>query len=170
MPNWCINFVSFRFENQEKATSLYDKFYALQSSDKGEVPENCQCVDGYLFDVVVADQGIFQVANETSFEFGIVFSSRWAPINETLINIAKTYDAIGFECEYSETGNMVYGKFFYDTATDNTLDQPLSDDDFDKYVWNEETENYTYNGVIYESDEEILELIHAEKYPNFFKS
>ena len=84
------------------------------------------------------------------------YETKWSPNIEIIQKIAEYY-GVGFVQDYEELGNLVYGRATY---RDSILsDIFLSDDDFEAYEQDEETDLYHFEGEVYESDSDILETL-----------
>ena len=68
---------------------------------------------------------------------------------------------MNFVQDYEEIINLVYGRvtFTYNVRTDIYLE----DEDFEQYQFDEETDTYSFEGEIYDSDCEILEILLKRK-------
>jgi hypothetical protein len=155
MANWCNNYVVFSgsAENLNKLNA--DLELAIANAKEGFTLE---CVgtpnDGYMFDAILSDW-------ERPQDLVLSFESKWSPIVDSLVEIAKHY-SVAFECDYEECGNLVFGQAVYsDGALQNNC---LSPSDFDLCVsLNEDDSLYAYNGEQYECMTECLEAILKDK-------
>lgn len=151
MANMCSNVVWFT-AGETTMQKLKELF--LQMAGKEQATGN-----GQLPDFITEQQDWFF---DTSWEEEDVlyYQTRWSPNLEQLVAIAEHFGC-GFTCEYSETGNLVFGSATYGHG--NLTDTYLEPEDFEKYDYNEQTDNYCFEGNTFESDYEILEILLERK-------
>lgn len=153
MANWCFNGVAFSGSesNIQKVTELFNQLHEQETKEQcGQKPEFVKG-DNYFFNIVVNDIGIIQ------------FESRWNPIIDELVEIAKEYD-LNFECTYEECGNQIFGKAIYTSGNEDPKIFNLEWSDFDLFEYDENNDCYVYESENYESDSEILETIFEKKF------
>ncbi|MGG5511189.1 hypothetical protein ACPDHN_14690 [Myroides odoratimimus] len=154
MANWCSNTIVF--EGNEEAIKQIEKlFQAIKSKEEqtkqGQLPEFITDENGgYFFNIYSNedDTGVFQ------------YETKWSPNIEVIQKIAEYYQ-VNFVQDYEEISNLVYGRV---TFTDNVrTDVFLEDEDFEQFQFDEETDTYSFEGEIYDSDCEILETLLERK-------
>lgn len=154
MANWCSNTIVF--EGNEEAIKQIEKlFQAMKSKEEqtkqGQLPEFITDENGgYFFNIYSNedDTGVFQ------------YETKWSPNIEVIQKIAEYYQ-VNFVQDYEEISNLVYGRV---TFTDNVrTDVFLEDEDFEQFQFDEETDTYSFEGEIYDSDCEMLETLLERK-------
>ena len=154
MANWCSNTVVF--EGNEKAIQqIQQLFQAMkekeEQTEQGQLPYFITDKNGgYFFNTYwnEGDAGIFQ------------YETKWSPNIEIVQKIAE-YFHVDFVQDYEEMSNLKYGRA---TLSDKLLtDICLEDEDFETYQFVEETDTYSFEGEIYDSDCEILETLLERK-------
>ena len=154
MANWCSNTVAFEgvSETIEQIKWLFQAMATKeQQEQKGQLPDWVnQHNGGYFFDLY-SDKD-----NTEVFQY----QTKWSPNIEIVQEIAKHYK-VDFVQDYEEMGNLVYGQATYNNGT--LQDIYLEDEDFKQYEYNEETDQYHFEGKIYESDCDILETLLERK-------
>lgn len=153
MANWCSNTVTFT-GNEEETDKILQLFKTMMEQEKksgeGQIPDFVQNKDGYFFE-------IYQ--NETD-ECSFQYETKWCPNIEVLYLISDYYNT-EFVLEYAELGSCIYGRTTYQNQV---LDDVCLDfSDFDKYQYDEEADNYQFEGGTYNSDLEILEILLERK-------
>lgn len=154
MANWCFNTIVFK-GNEETIKQIEQLFQAMKSKEEltkqGQLPEFITDENGgYFFNIYSneGDTGIFQ------------YETKWSPNIEIVQKIAAYYQ-VNFVQNYEEISNLVYGRV---TFTDNVrTDIYLENEDFEQYQFDEETDTYSFEGEIYDSDCEILETLLERK-------
>ena len=154
MANWCSNTIVFE-GNEETIKQIEKLFQAMkrkeEQSKQGQLPEFITDEnDGYFFNIYSneGDTGIFQ------------YETKWSPNIEIIQKIAEYYE-VNFVQDYEEISNLVYGRV---TFTDNVrTDVFLEDEDFEQFQFDEETDTYSFEGEIYDSDCEMLETLLERK-------
>ena len=154
MANWCSNTIFFE-GNEETIKQIEQLFQAMKSKEEqtkqGQLPEIITDENGgYFFNIYSneGDTGIFQ------------YETKWSPNIEIVQKIAAYYQ-VNFVQNYEEISNLVYGRV---TFTDNVrTDIYLENEDFEQYQFDEETDTYSFEGEIYDSDCEILETLLERK-------
>lgn len=150
MPNWCSNTVQF-IGTSSKLKKLQRLFNGLA---KKEAKENC----GQFPDFIKADRGYFF---STRWEEGVLYyETRWSPNTDVLISIADHFK-VGFQHDFEESGNLVYGQAIYEKKQVSLYE--LESGDFDLFEFDEEKENWVFEGERYESDYEIKEILLERK-------
>lgn len=144
MANWCINFI--HTDNQE----VIDVFKELE---KREQKENC----GQTLDYFKDDRFLFNIYVD---EGHITCETKWSPPIDTIVNLAKKYNCV-IEMDYDESGNLIYGKIVADKY--GSKDIALSDEDWDKFEYDEEKDLYIFEEKKWESDDEIKEILLERK-------
>lgn len=154
MANWCSNTIVF--EGNEEAIKQIEKlFQAMKSKEEqtkqGQLPEFITDENGgYFFNIYSNedDTGVFQ------------YETKWSPNIEVIQKIAAYYQ-VNFVQDYEEISNLVYGRvtFIDKLFTDVFLDN----EDFEQYQFDEEIDTYSFEGKLYDSDCEILEILLERK-------
>ncbi|OYD40849.1 DUF1281 family ferredoxin-like fold protein [Sphingobacterium cellulitidis] len=154
MANWCSNTIVFG-GNEEAIKQIEQLFETMkrkeQQTNQGQLPDFVTDKNGgYFFNIYSNedDIGIFQ------------YETKWSPNIEIVQKIAAYYQ-VNFVQDYEEISNLVYGRA---TFTDKLFtDIYLDDEDFKQYQFDEETDTYSFEGELYESDCEILETLLERK-------
>jgi len=154
MANWCSNTIVFE-GNEEAIKQIEQLFRTMRSKEEktnqGQLPDFVTDENGgYFFNIYSneGDTGIFQ------------YETKWSPNIEIVQKIAAYYQ-VNFVQDYEEISNLVYGRV---TFSDKLLtDIYLDDEDFEQYQFDEETDTYSFEGEIYDSDCEILETLLERK-------
>lgn len=154
MANWCFNTIVFE-GNEETIKQIEQLFQAMKSKEEqtkqGQLPEFITDENGgYFFNIYSneGDTGIFQ------------YETKWSP-NIEIVQKTAAYYQVNFVQNYEEISNLVYGRV---TFTDNVrTDIYLENEDFEQYQFDEETDTYSFEGEIYDSDCEILETLLERK-------
>ena len=150
MANWCNNTVVF--EGKPEAIKKVQQLFKTMAEkerkeEKGQLPDFIGNGNGgYFFYLYLdsEDTGIFQ------------YETKWSPNTEVVQAIAEHYK-VDFVQDYEELGCLVYGRA---TFSDGLLtDICLSDEEFEAYSYDEETDTYHFEGKEYDSDSEILETL-----------
>ncbi len=157
MTNWCSNTVVFE-GSPETIEQIKWLFQAMatkeQQEQKGQLPEfTSQNNGGYFFDLYLDND------NTEVFQY----QTKWSPNIEIVQKIAEHYK-VDFVQDYEEMGNLVYGQATYNNGI--LQDIYLEDEDFEQYEYDEETDNYLFEGETYNNDTEILEILLERKINN----
>ncbi len=154
MPNWC-NYILFFTCSKVKERKLKQFFTDLakkeQKEDKGQLPEFCNSEVGFLFFI--------------RWENGILYyDTRWSPNIEVLVEIAEHF-VVDFTYKYSELMMQIYGEC---TFTKGVLkDYSLDAEDFEQFDVNPDDEDtYLFEGSVYDSEFEIVDILLARKKTN----
>jgi hypothetical protein len=148
MANWCYNIIQFTGDNNklENLQTLFEQMAEKETeTNEAQLPPfiNEDTDYLYLFDIRWEGRTLY-------------YATKWSPNIDLIQIIADTYQ-VGFVYTYSEIGNGIYGEVLY---RDEVLtDIYLESEDFAQYSYSEETDNYTFEGDSYESDDEILEIL-----------
>ena len=146
MANWCSNRVEFTGEHSQfgELQSFFTAMAAKEKKEgKGQLPDFASGGTGFMF--------------ETAWEDGILYyNTKWSPNTDVIVKIADQFKT-GFIYSYAETSNGEYGEATYSNGelTDIALDWS----DTDHYSFNEETDLYEFEGMDYESEEDILAIL-----------
>lgn len=150
MANWCYNYLTFKGDNYEKGMQLFEVLYQEQDQLGGEgilpvwIKESRRC----FFDILVDSDMVY-------------FLTKWSPPIEEMERIGEELD-VDFELEYIELGNALYGVLIRRRGEIKHL--YLEAEDFNSYEYNEELDVYKFEGKLWESEEEICELILERKF------
>jgi hypothetical protein len=150
MANFCCNTVHFigNATNKEKLQELFAAMAAKEDeTHEGQLPPFVAATEGYQF--------------QTAWEDGVLFyQTKWSPNFEVIKQIADHF-SMGFHMYYDELGNGIYGEALYENS--KLVNLFLEDSDFEQYEYQEETEDYLFEGKLYESDYDILEILMERK-------
>ncbi|MEP2668921.1 MAG: hypothetical protein ABJH04_07995 [Cyclobacteriaceae bacterium] len=163
MPNWCLNSVVFS-GTPDKIKLVLNLFQEMQQKEikekSGQLPDfvehdeyNSKFIFGIEMDQEV--EGVF--FDEAA---SIRFDTKWSPIVPTIVQIADHF-MVGFEYDYQEVGHQVYGKAVYSNKVLTEIN--LDHSDFEQFTYNEKSGDYTFNGVQFDSESEILEMLLEKK-------
>ena len=157
MANWCSNTVVFE-GTPETIEQIKWLFQAMankeQQEQKGQLPNFVnQHNGGYFFDLYLDND------NAEVFQY----QTKWSPNIEIVQEIAEHYK-VDFVQDYEEMGNLIYGQAKYYNGI--FQDIYLEDEDFEQYEYDEETDNYLFEGETYNNDTEILEMLLERKINN----
>ncbi len=151
MANWCWNTVQFNCSDQ-KLKQLQEFFAEMAAKEikeqKGQLPAFFQTDRGYLF----------EISFENDF---LCYETKWCPNVEVIKAIADHFE-VGFILNYEELAMQVYGECVYNNGI--LSDIFLDNTDFAQYSINEKDGNtWVYEGGIYDTDLEILEILLLRK-------
>jgi hypothetical protein len=157
MANWCSNTVVFEgsLEAIEQIKWLFQAMATKeQQEQKGQLPNWVnQHNGGYFFDLYLDND------NTEVFQY----QTKWSPNIEIVQKIAEHYK-LDFVQDYEEMGNLIYGQTIYRNGI--LQDIYLKDEDFEQYEYDEDTDNYHFEGEIYNNDIKILEILLERKIRN----
>ncbi len=161
MANWCNNTVVFE-GNPEAIEQIKWLFQAMAEKQEkegcGQLPDFVnQNNGGYFFYIHLND--------EDTCIFG--YETRWSPNIEIVQEIAEHYK-VDFVQDYEELGCCVFGRAIFENS--ELTDIYLEDEDFDQYEYDEEKDQWIFEGNIYGSDYEILEILLERKIENHFST
>ena len=155
MANWCQNWVTFQGE-ESKLKEVKTLFEAMQQKEKstneGQKPDFENVVFLYWFFEIYTDE------LDT-----IRYDTRWSPNVDDLIKIANHFD-LGFEVQFEETVNNIFGKAIYTAGNEEAQFYELHNSDFELYEFLQDEDTYLYEGEKYECEYEILETIFEKKF------
>lgn len=150
MANWCLNTAVFQGESHriEELRIITERLIDReQLENRGQLYEMVNEKSGYLFEI--------------SYEDGILcYLTKWSPNTQVLISVADQLN-LSYIHSYEEPGMMIYGR---DTYHNGQLVQVMLDnEDFALYEYDEQTEQYEFEGESYPSDEEIIAVLFRRK-------
>jgi hypothetical protein len=148
-----MNTIVFSGENLSPIRNLFDEIRKENGKNYGWIPEGFSSSNEYaLFDVEIIDND-----NE------IIFScwTKWMPPMDEMLYLCFGTD-IKFSIEYEEVGMEVFGKCFYEGASNQFYDFSLNDEDFKRVECNEFSE-WTFDGNVIESRYDAFEYMLNEK-------
>lgn len=150
MENWCSN--SVRFSGDPGAiheiTWLFRAMSALEKeTEQAQRPPFIAGKDG-------------DIQNIDFFDSSIFFETPSVPNIDLLVQIADRYGA-DFALDYHELGCSVFGEADYVQGT--LTDIRLGLEDFEQFSYDLQEQAYMYEGLYYDSDAEILEIMLAIK-------
>src|SRR5690606_29944047 len=150
MENWCSNSVQFSGDAGaiHEITWLFRAMSALEKeTGQGQRPP-----------FVAGDDG--DIHNIDSFEPSICVATRSVPNTHLLGPTAHGYGA-GRALDYHQLGCALFGQAEYLQGT--LTDIRLGVEDFEQFSYDLKQQAYTYEGLYYDSDAEILEMMLAIK-------
>ncbi|AZB25278.1 MULTISPECIES: hypothetical protein [Chryseobacterium] len=153
MANRCNNKVTFK-GNQASLNQVSDLFRTMiDNESKGKI--------GQLPDFIQSEYGYFsEIYKDETEECSFHYDTRWSPNIEVLWTIANHFD-VEFVLSYEESGCMLLGKTFYENEI--LKDYCLNQSDFQDCSYNEEENNYQFEGNIYEYKDEIMKILLGRK-------
>lgn len=147
MANHCMNMIVFSGENLSPIRDIIKDIQEENRKGYGWIPEGFSSSNEYaLFDVEIIDND-----NEIIFNCW----TKWMPPMDEMLYLCFGTD-IKVSIEYEELGMWVFGKCFYDGATNTFVDISLNDLDFKRVGCNDDCE-WTYDGDVIESRYDALE-------------
>ncbi len=150
MANWCSNTVAFTGKQSQlkKLKTLFTQMAEKEKAErKGQIPHFIKEDKDWLFEI--------------SWDFDtLYYETKWSP-NIELIQEVATHYGVGFVYGYSETANGIFGEAIFENGV--LQDTYLENSDFDQYEYVEETNAYTFENEVYESDLDILEILLERK-------
>ncbi len=150
MENWCSNFVQFSGEPEaiHEIEWLFRAMSALEKeTGQGQRPPFIAGNDGNIHHMDFFDRKIY-------------FETPSVPNIDLLVQIADRYGA-DFSLDYHELGRSVFGEADYEQG--NLTDIRLEVEDFGQLTYDLQEQAYVYEGLFYDSDAEILEIMLALK-------
>lgn len=150
MENWCSNFVRFSGDPEtiHEITWLFRAMSALEKeTGQGQRPPFITGNDGYIKNIDFFDRSIF-------------FETPAVPNIDLLVQVADRYGT-DFTLDYHELGCSVFGEADYVQGT--LTDIRLGVEDFEQFSYDLQQRAYMYEGLYYDSDAEILEMMLAIK-------
>ncbi len=165
MANHCSNSITFHGKDLGKIKQMIAEAIEVNETE-GWLPESLDkdkldylFLDyvHYLFDV--------QIISEAEDEIQIQCWTKWAPpIHE--LEIIGREAGVSITCWYDEPGMAIYGQSFYDVESDSTIDIRLDDADTDRVQYDEENDQYLFDGESVESDSEAYQTMLDNKLNN----
>lgn len=116
-------------------------------TNEGQLPSFIKEDTGYLFNIRWVGGTLY-------------CDTKWSPNIALMQLVADTYQ-VGFVYSYSEIGMGIYGEVQYQDGI--LTDISLESEDFAQYGYQEETDDYVFEGDSYENDDEILEILLERK-------
>lgn len=145
MENHCYNTITFKGKDLTKIRQMIAD--AIKTNEtQGWLPQSSQenrDLSRYLFDVYVSD--------DLDDLITITCWTKSSPPLEELEFICKEAQVSG-SCWYDECGCMLFGEFSYDVETDISNCIALTDEDFDRVVYDKENDVYLFDGKVVDSD------------------
>jgi hypothetical protein len=154
MANHCANKIVFSGDDLSLIRNLFDDIREENGKNYGWIPKGFSSEDTerFLFDVDITD-------NDTE----IIFEcwTKWNPPIDEMLHLCFGTD-VNFSIEYEEVGILIFGKCFYDSASNTFYDFSLNDEDFKRVVCNEDSE-WTFDGNVIESRYDAFEQMLNDK-------
>lgn len=144
MANWCSNHLLATGGNVKGLHEIFESA-RRHTLEKHEGWMFTTDGDRYLFDF---DR------NDDQWDF----ETRWSPPIEEIVIIARTL-GVSVEMDYVEMSSCVYGRMRYDHTTGEVIDIYLDDSDFDRVEYDEDNDIYEFEGKVYDSEYEPLEIM-----------
>jgi hypothetical protein len=154
MANWCSNVVSFEGKPAtiRNIRKLFNRMAKKQQREnKGQLPPFIKTEQGWFFDIRFEDNVLY-------------YETKWAPNTDVLVQIANRY-RVGFTHDYEERGCLVFGRSIYEQG--NLSDIFLDSEDYSLYEYDEEKDEWLFEGDRYDNDYEILETLLERKFNVF---
>jgi len=154
MANYCFNTITFTGDDLSLIRGVIEQIKVEEEKGLGWIPEGFSGdYHHYLFDVCAEDYGT---------EIVFTCQTKWAPPIEELVFLCKDAN-IDIELQYEESGNLLYGVYYYSHKTKETTNVCLEDEDFVRVVYDDETNTCTFDGKEFESECEAYEQMLQEK-------
>jgi hypothetical protein len=153
MANHCMNTIVFSGENLSLIRDMIKDIQEENRKGYGWIPEGfSSSYEHALFDVDITDND-----NEIIFNCW----TKWMPPMDEMLYVCFGTD-IKFSIEYEELGMEVFGKCFYDGASNEFYDFSLDDLDFKRVGCNDYSE-WTFDGNVIESRYDAFEQMLNDK-------
>lgn len=150
MENWCSN--SVQFSGDSEALREIEWMFRAMSALEKETGQDQQPP------FIAGNDG--NIRNIDFFDRKIYFETPSVPNIDLLVQIADRYGA-DFSLNYHELGCSVFGEADY--VQGNLTDIRLDMEDFERFTYDLQEQVYVYEGLFYDSDAEILEIMLALK-------
>ena len=154
MANICTNTITFSGDDLSPIRNLIDEIKEENDGGYGWLPDGFSSNNIHaLFDVEVDDN-----------DDEIILScwTKWTPPIEEVLHMVKGTN-INFILLYEEISMGLYGVTHYDATTETLNDTFLDDEDFERVVYDEEADEYLFDGEYTESQFESYFEILMEK-------
>jgi hypothetical protein len=146
MANHCSNSITFHGKDLIKIKEMIAEAIEVNETE-GWLPKSIDVSKmsyvHYLFDVMIT--------SEQEDEIQIQCWTKWAPPILELEQIGREA-GVSCTCWYDEPGMAIYGQSEYDFETNHTTDIYLDDADTDRVQYDEENDQYLFDGKPVESD------------------
>lgn len=142
MANWCSNHLLAMGGNVNALHELLDsaRLYTLEKHE-GWTRHG----DNWLFD-------FHRDGEQWNFE------TKWSPPLDEMVDICREL-GVSIQMDYVEISSYVYGRLYYDHVEDVVRDIYLDDSDFDRVEYDEDNDIYKFEGKVYDSEYEPLEMM-----------
>lgn len=150
MANWCFNMVQFEGDTHQikEVEQLFAAMAAREQKQQcGQLPDFAKQHNGYFFSIRWEEDVLY-------------YETKWCPNTEQLLIIADHFN-VGFIHDYEESGMQIYGQSTYRNGILTTVD--LDPEDYDLFEYDEEQNNYLFEGERYPSEFEIFEILLERK-------
>ena len=151
MANWCLNTVQFEC-GTDTMTEIAQFFYAMSEKEdrekQGQMPDFITEERGHFFEILWEESNLLS------------YLTKWSPNTEILQMVADLFKT-DFTHSYQELGCCVYGEATYKEGV--LTDVFLEYEDFKSYEYDDDTNEYTFEGVTYDNDYDILEILLERK-------
>lgn len=158
MANHCYNSITFHGKDLSKIKEMIAEAIEVNKTE-GWLPKSIDVSKlsyvHYLFDVDI-------VYYEGEDKIFINCWTKWSPPLDELEHICREAQ-VSCYCSYDECGNLLYGEAEYNLETGYTTNVQLDDDDFSRVEYDEENDQYLFDGEPIESDSEAYQTILDEK-------
>ena len=146
MKDYCSNFIHFTGDPQalKEVWWLFRAMSALERiTGLGQRPP-----------FLTGDEGLFYNIDFTDSK--IYLETESIPKLDLLVQLADRYD-VSFSVDYHELGHAVFGEAVYLHGVLNDI--RLDVDDFERFTYDMQEQAYVFDGLYYESDVEVLEIL-----------
>jgi hypothetical protein len=150
MAAWCYNVVQFHAE--EPTMELLKKLFEAMATkeyntDQGQLPDFIKEDEGWLFDTDWDSETLY-------------YQTRYSPNIEIMKQVADLFKT-DFTFSYELSGDGLFGEYTYINGVLKNL--CLDAEDFSKYEYNEETDEWLFEGEYFDNDAEILDILLERK-------
>ncbi|MHA4895778.1 DUF1281 family ferredoxin-like fold protein [Pedobacter sp. PWIIR3] len=148
-----MNIVQFIGEpvQLDKIKSLFTTLSEREQSERcGQNPDFIIDPENYFFEIRWEDENLY-------------YETKWAP-NIQDVKLIADYFQVGFTHEYEESGMEIFGQATYLKGKLTEID--LDQDDFALIEMQEDDSGYLFEGELWNSQQEVLELLLERKKSN----
>jgi hypothetical protein len=155
MANWCSNSTTFTKGDLKGLAALLEAGkQVMEKENRGWLPLEVEERDlrRYFFNMSI------EVNPKYVF---IQYETKWAPPLDELVLIADMFGC-SFSTDYEECGMAIYGQANSSKET-GLVDTYLDEAEINKVVYDEDTDTYTFEGEVYDSEFEAYEILLERK-------